>query len=190
MSVTGIYDSTSFAIAVSNGNEELQIQQSKSNQDDLHRPPQSDTVTISDEAKAVLEAKMQEYDAETPDDLTKEEKEDIKQTLENTEGVTEDDLEKLAKAEQGPPPGAGGGVGKGGGAGKPAGGGKPDSGGEKTNDTIEDLEDEITALEEEIEELRTKASKDEESKEEMKAKEVELMLLQAELTQEQNAANL
>ena len=192
MNIPGINTEISFSAQFAKENEEVRLQ-NQSRQDALQREVQGDLVTISDEAKAVLEAKMKEFDANTPTDLSRDEREDIKQTLQETDGVTEKDLQALADAEKkgqemgpppregGPPPGGPGGGGEVGRKGPPP----KKGGGDQSSDAIDDIEDNIAELEEEIEELRAKAANDESAKEELKAKQIELSLLQAELALEE-----
>lgn len=138
----------------------------------------SDTINISDEAKALLQAKMQEYGADSPDQLSATQLADLKETMQQSQDVTDSDRAALAslaadnetRTERRPPP--------------------PPKRQEAANsDAIDDLEDQIAELEKEIEELRAKAADDEKSKEELKNKQNELSLLESDLSlQKQQAA--
>lgn len=136
-----------------------------------------DQVQVSPEARALLDAKMQEFGVQDPGKLSPEQHEELKSAM--------DELRE-EQGLQGPPPG-GGPPPKGGpmGMGGPRPGGGPPPGGaqgaEGGSDDIEDLEDEIEELEEEIEELEAEAAEDPEAKEELKTKRAELLLLEAEL---------
>jgi len=137
-----------------------------------------DMVDISDEARELLATKMAEFDAETPEDLSSEERDEIRDALEETDGVTERDIEII---------GAGG---PGGGPGGPAdaesgeksGTSSLTQGATDSSSDIDALEEEIAQLESEIEELQAKASTDEDAKKEMNTKTIELATAQAELT--------
>ena len=144
-----------------------------------------DTVTISPEALGLLAAKMTEYDASTMNDLSTEEKDDIITALSTAEGLSDKEEQALATAVQGAGKDAsadedGTGAAKAGkqGAGGQSGGSASSS---EDSDEIEDLEEDIEDLEKEIEELTAKSATDEESKESLKAKRMELSLLEAEL---------
>ena len=142
-----------------------------------------DTIDISNEAKALLKAKMEEYGAMTPGDLSPEEIEDIKKTMAESEVVTVEDkatLDRIAGMASGEGPRGVGGPPSGGATGMQ--GPPPKKGGDQSeSDEVTDLEDEIEDLKEEIEELRVSSTKNAEDKEELKAKKVELSILEAEL---------
>ncbi len=155
-----------------------------------------DTLQISQEARDLLAAKMDEFDAETPHDLTREERDNIRQALAETDGVTDEDRAALAEAAQrerkGPPPGGGRppkGGGPGGMGGPPP---KKETTGAGSSDEVDDLKEEIEDLQAEIEALQAKASQDEEAAKELKAKRIELSTLEAELTllQQQESASM
>ncbi len=148
-----------------------------------------DTVRISDEARALLESKMEEYGADTPDDLSDEQLADLKKTMAEAEGVTDEDRQALAERAGDRPPPMGGGAeagGRGERRGPPP---KKPGGSSGDDDEVDDLKSEISDLEDEIEALRAKAATDEESKEELKSKQTELSLLESELALLEQAAS-
>ncbi len=150
-----------------------------------------DTVEISEEARALLKAKMKEMGT-SPGNLTREQKDELKGILSKELGVSKEQLDEVAQSlgkgdlppegmgrasKEGPSP-------QGGRAGK-AGGGEAGAETESTTvaDRIETLEQDIEELEEEVEDLRGKAARDEDAKEQLKAKEVELSTKQTELAE-------
>jgi hypothetical protein len=157
-----------------------------------------DTVEISEEARALLRAKMKEMGT-PPGDLTKEQKDELKGVLSKALGVSKEQLDEVAHSlgrgdlppegmrrppKGGPPPQ--GGRSGGAGAGRGAGGEARSTG---VENRIEKLEEDIKELEKEIEELRSKASRDEGAKKELKTKEVELSSKQTELAELQGQQN-
>ncbi|NDV25404.1 hypothetical protein FMR86_01935 [Desulfovibrio sp. JC010] len=154
-----------------------------------------DTVKISAEAMELFKSKLEEYGAQNPGDLTKDQKEDLKDTMESFAEENNIDPENMPRPggiPPGgmPPEGEGGNPGgkqegqggrdRGpGGAGK-AGGGQQAASSDSTDD-VEDKEDEIETLQDEITQLRAEATNDEKAAEKLKTKEVELAALQAEL---------
>lgn len=168
-----------------------------------------DQLHISQEARELLDSKMQQFGARRPSELTAEQHEEIKAAMDELreEIQSKNPLHKngLDKAshhdnaseqgrearQDGPPPGDGpppaGARGKGG---PPPGGGAA-GGATDISDEIEELEEDIEALEEEIQELEADAAQDEEAKDQLKTKRAELLLLEAELAmleQQQTAA--
>lgn len=149
-----------------------------------------DTVAISDEARELLAAKLEEYGARGPGDLTDAEHADLKRTMAEAEGVTDQDRDALDKAaergremaEKGKEEAAEAREAKAERQGPPS-GGQGTSG--EDSDDIEDLKDDIDEAEEAIEELSAKAAGDDaeaiEAREELKAKRIDLALLEAEL---------
>ncbi|WP_291325965.1 hypothetical protein [Desulfovibrio sp. UCD-KL4C] len=138
-----------------------------------------DTVTISAEAMELFKSKLDEFGAEDASELTDEQKDDLKGTMDEFAKKNGLDPSSMKEVQ---PQGAGA---ESGGEGQQAGGaggaGGAAQGGGADPDDISDKEDEISEIEEEIEELRAKSSSDEEAAEELKSKQVELTLLQAEL---------
>lgn len=149
----------------------------------------ADTVEISDAARDVLEAKMREYGAETPDELSSEQLADLKNTMAEAEGVTDADRTALAERASDSPPPKGAAAATGGKTERRGPPPKKDGAATSDEDEVEDLESEISDLEDEIETLRAKAATDEDSREELKSKQVELVLLESQLALlEQGAA--
>lgn len=136
-----------------------------------------DMVDISDEARELLATKMAEFDAETPEDLTSEERDEIRNALEETDGVTDQDIQIIGAGGQGGPGGPAEAE-----SGEESGTGSLTQGATDSSSDIDALEEEIAQLESEIEELQAKASTDEDAKKEMNTKTVELAAAQAELT--------
>ncbi|WP_031480685.1 hypothetical protein [Maridesulfovibrio frigidus] len=146
-----------------------------------------DTVSISAEAMALFSSKLEEYGAENPSELSDEQKEELKGTMD--EFAIENGIDPTQVGGMPPPPEGGGegasdsegeGSSEGGGAGG-ATGGEAAQGSTGTSDMISDKEEEIEEKEEEIEELRAKVSEDEDAAEQLKTKQSELALLQSEL---------
>ncbi|MDC7217904.1 MAG: hypothetical protein PQJ28_02655 [Spirochaetales bacterium] len=159
-----------------------------------------DTVKISAEAMELFKSKMEEYGAKNPGDLTKDQREDLKDTMESfaeENGIDPENMPRPGGRPGGMPPG---GMPPDGEGGAPGGekGGQPPTGGAGSNNQagaaggaaassssestdVEDKEDEIEKLESEIQQLRSQATNDEKAAKELKTKEVELAALQAEL---------
>ncbi len=152
-----------------------------------------DTVSFSAEALTLLKTKLEEYGAEDPADLSAKERDEIAQAMETAEGVTAQDRESLAQlaatagqegAASQDQTGTGTqseGQGDGASASGQSGGGSGSAESSDSSDTIEELEQNIEEVKQEIEELQAKAATDEESKEKMKAKQMELSMLEAQL---------
>ncbi|WP_421900341.1 hypothetical protein [Maridesulfovibrio sp.] len=150
-----------------------------------------DTVKISAEAMELFKSKMEEYGAKNPGDLTEDQREDLKDTMESfaeKNGIDPENMPRPGGRPGGMPPGGmppdgeGGAPGGGKGGQPPAGaasGAAASSSSESTD--VEDKEDEIEKLESEIQQLRSQATNDEKAAKELKTKEVELAALQAEL---------
>ncbi|THB67453.1 MAG: hypothetical protein D6E12_08655, partial [Desulfovibrio sp.] len=59
------------------------------------RSAMGDTVDFSDEARALLETKLSEYKGMSPDELTDEQKQEIKEVVSEALGLSEEDLEAM-----------------------------------------------------------------------------------------------
>ncbi|NDV21182.1 hypothetical protein [Desulfovibrio sp. JC022] len=149
-----------------------------------------DTVKISAEAMELFKSKMEEYGASNPGDLTKDQKEDLKDTMESfaeENGIDPENMPRPGRRPgEMPPEGEGGNPGgkgdRGMGGGKQAAASGAAGGTSSSSSTdVEDKEDEIEELESEIQQLRSEATNDEKAAEKLKTKEVELAALQAEL---------
>lgn len=165
-----------------------------------------DTIEISEEAYALLQSKMQEYEGMTADDLSDGEKDELKGLLSDALGISEDDVDALAKGMA-----AGGATAPsvrsmaqegedsdGGSEGlnlsmggeqlqaAPAAGGSAETASSTIDDRIDELEQEIEDLQNEISELQGKANSDPEAKEELKVKQTELTTKQTELAELQS----
>lgn len=147
-----------------------------------------DTVVISDEARAMLQATLEKYEDVAPEDMTDSDKEEVRDALAEALGSAEVQPGTGTAAASGTEETADADGGEDGSASASSGGGAGASGssGNTTEDQIEDLEEEIEELEQEIEELRPKAAHDEDAKNELKSKETELAAKQNELAQLEN----
>jgi small-conductance mechanosensitive channel len=166
-----------------------------------------DTVSISDVGRAMLQATQQVAAGKDPSQLSDAEKLEIRNTVQESLGLNDEQMAALdqvnahmeaRRAQQGapgpdagnqqPPSGQpsaqGAGPGGPGGMGGAAGGGagdKTESDSSSDQSKISDLEDKISKLEQEISELQGKSRSDDEAKEQLNAKQIELASLQAEL---------
>lgn len=166
----------------------------------ISRDKDGDTVNISAEALDLFKSKMDEYGTKDPGKLTAEQKDDLKETMESFAEENGIDPKNMPRPGGMPPAGMPpGGDGQGGTdgekGGRPssgskeagaAGGAKGSSSTEESTD-VDDKKAEIATTEEEIEQLRGKAGNDEEAAEELKTKQTELLILQAELAQLQQS---
>lgn len=172
----------SWSLQVKNQNAEGVDDQEKDSEEESQSTLGSDIVTISDEAKQLLAAKLAEYDADNPDDLTEEEQtelravlaeafsaeEDSTETADEVEGEEEDTVTTTAATGESDDSQAAG-----------AASGSEESSSDDT--AIEELEEQIEELEQEIQDLEAKAQTDETSKKELNEKRMELSMLESEL---------
>ncbi|SMF01491.1 hypothetical protein [Desulfovibrio gilichinskyi] len=156
-----------------------------------------DTVIISAEAMDLFKTKLDEFGAKDPSELNDKQKNELKGTMDafaqkngldtsnmkevQPEGAgakSEGDAQQGSENSEGSKSNSGGAKGASAGG---AGGSGAAQGTETDSDEITDKKNEISDAEEEIEELRAKSSSDEKAAEELKTKQVDLALLQAEL---------
>jgi uncharacterized protein (DUF1800 family) len=143
-----------------------------------------DRVHISDQAREFLAAKMAEHGAETPGDLTPEQRAEVKRAMAESDEVSDRDRAALAQTaeradREGPPP-----ADKDEKAREQR---KPQSGQAAAagdSEEVQDLKDDIEELEE-VEELTGKTLHDPDAKRELRDKRIELLTLEAELTLEE-----
>ena len=211
MSILGVDTSTVFSTGYTAGtrNQVAGVSQSQENtslqalQDKL-----GDTVTISDEGRAMLAAKMREYSGKDPSSLTSEEKDDIRSTFQQALGLSDEQMATLdqeaaksqeasgssteqdaAQGQQGTDSSAQGSgqaqsSGQSQGSGQAQGsGGQGSSGSSDSSDEQDTLEEKIKDMEKEIETLMAKSVNDPEAKEQLAAKRAELANLEAQLAQ-------
>jgi|GEM_PF-1388754 len=157
-----------------------------------------DSVEISEEGRALLQSKIEELDNKLLQDLTEEERRELRTVLSEVTGLSEGEIaaleEEMVRSGGAADEAASEDIQSGGvseqsrGMEAAAGGGAAASSGasDESESDMEDLEEEIAKLEDEIDELRQKAKSGEGSVSELKTKQMELMSKEAELAQLQS----
>lgn len=146
-----------------------------------HTTTSGDTVTISKEALELYSQKMAEYDASSIDELSDDQKNELKQAMTEA-GVTVTGSREAVSGAGGTSPESGDGTSPDNGSGEEAGAaGEASGGGSGGSDKIDKLEEAIKELEQEIQSLTAKAKTDETAAEELDTKRMELLSLKAKL---------